>query len=103
MRQVGYSGQRWRDDDGVAFGGGLVLALYLIDERDVCLRVVDAELRVAHEVVDGAARLRRLQSFVGRHAVPEGIHDADLRKNEPSAQGSTPPQIEETLEVFIMS
>lgn len=55
MGQVGQSSQRWRDDDGVAFGGGVVLALDLIDERYVRFRVFDAELWVGHEVVDGAA------------------------------------------------
>lgn len=29
--QVGYSSQRWWDDDGVAFGGGLILPLYFIN------------------------------------------------------------------------
>lgn len=76
---VGQSGQRRRDDDGVPFGRRLVFALVLVDQGDLRLRVLDAELRVAHEVVDGAARLRRLQAFVGRHAVPEGVDHTDLK------------------------
>lgn len=78
-RQVGQSGQRRRDDDGVAFGGGIVLAIVLIDQGDIRLRVLDAELGVAHEVVDGAARLWRLQTFVGRHAVSEGVDHTNLK------------------------
>lgn len=34
---------------------------------------------MGHKVVDGAARLGRLQTFVGRHAVSEGVDNADLK------------------------
>lgn len=78
-RQIGKSSEWRRDDDGVAFGGGIVLALYLIDEGYVSLRVFDAEFRVGHEVVDGAAGLRCLQTLIGRHAVSEGVHNTDLK------------------------
>lgn len=37
---------------------------------------------MGHEVVDGTARFRRLQAFVGRDAVSEGIHNTDLEKNK---------------------
>lgn len=37
------------------------------------------ELRLTHEVVDGAAGLGRLQILIRRHAVPEGVHHTDLR------------------------
>lgn len=49
------------------------------------LRVFDAKLRVGHEVVDGAASFRRLQTFIRRHAVSEGVHNTDLgdEKNSP--------------------
>lgn len=33
-----------------------------------------------HEVVDGAARLGRLQTFVGRHAVSESVHNTNLKE-----------------------
>lgn len=41
-----------------------------------------------HEVVDGAARLGRLQTFIGRHAVSEGVHNTNLKdEGKQSAQG----------------
>lgn len=87
-RQVGQSSQRRRDEDGVAFRRGVVLTLVLIDQGYLGLRVLDAELRVAHEVVDGAARLGRLQTFVGRDAVSEGVHDTNLKdERKQLAQG----------------
>ena len=71
----------------VALGGGVVVvALVVVDERDVGLRVLDAELRVSHEVVDGAAGLGRLQTLVGGHGVPEGIHHPDLRRRRSTHQ-----------------
>lgn len=78
-RQVGQSSQRRRDEDGVAFGGGVILALCLIDQRYLRLCVLDVELRLAHKVVDGVARLGRLQTFVGRHPVFEGVHNTNLK------------------------
>lgn len=43
---------------------------------------------MGHEVVDGAARFRRLQAFIGRHAVPEGIHNTDLEKTKDETPSS---------------
>lgn len=77
--QVGQSGEWRRDDDGVAFGGGFVLALYLINQGYLRFRVLDAELRVIHEVVYGAAGLGRLKTFVRRHAVSESIDHTNLK------------------------
>lgn len=52
------------------------------------LRVLDAELRVGHEVVDGAASLGCLQTLIGRHAVSEGVHNTNLKdEGERSSQG----------------
>lgn len=76
--QVGEAHQRW-GDDGVSFGGGAVLILVFVDQGDPSVKVLDAELWVAHKVVNGAARLGGLQTFVGGHAVPEGVHHSDLR------------------------
>lgn len=51
------------------------------------LRVLNAELGVAHEVVDGAARLGRLQTFIGRYTVSEGVHYTNLKdERKQSAQ-----------------
>ena len=67
---------------GVPLGGCVVVVAHVIvDERDVGLRVLDAELRVGHEVVDGAPRLWRLQALVRGHGVPEGVHHPDLRRS----------------------
>lgn len=75
---MGETHQRW-GDDGVPFGGGAVLILVFVDQGDLSVTVLDAELGVAHKVVNGAARLWGLQTFVRSHAVPEGIHHTDLR------------------------
>lgn len=88
LRHTGlFSQQRWHGD-GVSFGRGLVLALILINQGDLRFRVLNAELRVSHEVMYGATRLGRLQTFVGRDAVSEGVHHPDLRdKREKPVQG----------------
>lgn len=75
--RVGQSGQGW-GNDGVSFGGGVVLVLVFIDHGNLSVKVLDVKLRVVHEVVDGAARLGCLQT-IGRHAVPEGVHHTDLQ------------------------
>lgn len=41
----------------VALGGGVVLGVRIIDEGDARLGVLNVELWVVHEVVDGGARL----------------------------------------------
>lgn len=57
------------------------------------LRIVNSELRMAHEVVDGAARLGGLQTFVGRHTVSEGIDNTNLKdKGKLSVLGVTGEQ-----------
>lgn len=70
--------QRRRDEDRVSFGGSIIFSISLVDERNLRLRVLDGELRVTHEVMDGAAGLRRLQTFIRRHAVSESVHHTDL-------------------------
>lgn len=85
---MGQSTQRRWEDEGVAFGGGVVLTLHLINQWYLSLRVLDAELRMGHEIMDGTARLGRLQTFVGRHAVSEGVHNTNLKEEgKQSAQG----------------
>lgn len=63
---------------GIAFCRRLLLGVRLINQWNGRLRVFDPELRVAHEVVDGAARLWGLQTFVWRHGVSKSIHHTDL-------------------------
>lgn len=48
---------------------------------------------MVHEVVDGAARLGGLQTFIGRHAVSEGIDNTNLKdKGKLSVLGVTGEQ-----------
>lgn len=52
---------------------------------------------MAHEVVDRTARLGGLQTFVGRHAVSEGIDNTNLKdKGKLSVLGVTGSNVEDS-------
>lgn len=55
---------------------GLVVDVGVVDERDVVDEVIDEELRVGHEVVDGVAGLWLLSALVQR--TTEGFHHSHL-------------------------
>lgn len=71
----------------VAFGGGIVLGVGVVDQGDVGLRVLYPELGVGHEVVDGRPRLGLLQPLIEGDGAAECIHHSDLEGGERGGAG----------------
>lgn len=72
-------GRRGLAEGGVQVAADLRVVVYVrvVDQRDVVDEVVDEELRVGHEVVDGVAGFGFLAAFV--QGTTEGLHHSHSR------------------------